>query len=135
MMKKVNESKQTIKETKAELKEILGLEEAFDKELLDIIDTHFIRASEKIGEKKAKEALDLAQKAINMIDNIELKGLLVTCCLSRLPILLQKTMITAQDKMMIESIKNRLMIITEGDLAKGEAFMKAAIQIIKEDKD
>lgn len=134
-MEKVKESVQTAEDVKAQVKEMLGLEENLGEEIIKELDSNFLKIGEEHGEERAKEALDLACKAMSMIKDAEIQGILVVNCLSRLPVLLQKSVMKGQQQLIVASVMERLKKNTEVDPMAGMFLMAAAIKAMKENED
>lgn len=131
-MAKAKEGVTTAGELKAQMSELLGVDRCLEKRTIKDMEETFLKLSEEKGEKRAKEALDLANKAVSLIGNSEFKGILILNILSRLPIALQKTIIEGQEEIITSAIMSRLQEKTGEDPIKGLMLMAAAIQSIEE---
>lgn len=134
-MTKAKESVKTAEELKAQMSELLGVDKCLEERTIKDMEETFLKLSEGKGEKRAKEALDLAKKAMSLIENDEFKGILVVNMLSRLPISLQKAIIEGQKGIITSAIMSRLQEKTGENPIKGLMLMAAAIQSIQENNE
>lgn len=134
-MTKVKEGVQKVEDLKAQVGEILGVTGRLDDDLIKNMEEIFIEEAKKIGESRAEEALTLAKKAMSLIENDEFKGILVSCILSRIPILLQKSILDGQKKVILSCIKDHLHEATKGNPLKGLMLMAAALQSMEKKEE
>lgn len=127
-MTKTKESVERVEDLKAQMGEILGVTDRLDDALIKSMEETFIEEAKKIGEERAEEALTLAKKAMSLIKNDEFKGILIFCMLSKLPIMLQNTILSGQKKVLTSAIMARLHEVTKGNPLKGLMLMAAALQ-------
>lgn len=134
-MTKVKESVERVEDLKAQVGEILGATSCLDDDLIKSIEETFIEQAKEIGEERAEEALTLAKKAMSLIKNDEFKGILVSCMLDRLPILMQNTILNGQKKVLISALMARLHDVTKGNPLKGLMLMAAALQSMEKKEE
>lgn len=127
-MTKVKESVERVEDLKAQVGEILGATNRLDDALIKNMEETFIEEAKKIGEGRAEEALTLAKKAMSLIENDEFKGILVSCMLSKLPIMMQNAILNGQKKVIASAVMARLHEVTKGNPLKGIMLMAAALQ-------
>lgn len=127
-MTKVKESVERVEDLKAQVGEILGVTDRLDDALIKNMEETFIEEAKKIGEERAEEALALAKKAMSLIENDEFKGILVSCMLSKLPIMMQNAILNGQKKVIASAVMARLHEVTKGNPLKGIMLMAAALQ-------
>ena len=101
---KVEESVERVGDLKAQVGEILGTTGCLDDDLIKSMEETFIEQAKEIGEERAEEALTLANKAMSLIKNDEFKGILLSCMLSRIPILIQNTILDGQKKVITSAL-------------------------------
>lgn len=99
------------------------------------IEELFIEGAKKIGEERAEEALALAKKAMSLIENDEFKGILVSCMLSKLPIMMQNAILNGQKKVIASAVMARLHEVTKGNPLKGLMLMAAALQSMEKKEE
>lgn len=80
-MTKIEESAKRVEDLKAQVSEILGVTGCLDDDLIKRMEEPFIEKAKEIGEGRAEEALTLANKAMSLIEDDEVKGILVSCML------------------------------------------------------
>lgn len=134
-MTKVKESVERVEDLKAQVGEILGVTDRLDDALIKSMEETFIEEAKKIGEERAEEALTLAKKAMSLIENDEFKGILVSCMLSRLPILMQRAILNGHKKVITSAIMARLHEVTKGNPLKGLMLMAAALQSMEKKEE
>lgn len=134
-MTKTKESVERVEDLKAQVGEILGATSCLDDALIKSMEETFIEEAKKIGEEKAEEALTLAKKAMSLIKNDEFKGILVSCMLSRLPILMQNAILNGQKKVITSALMARLCEVTKGNPLKGLMLMAAALQSMEKKEE
>lgn len=127
-MTKVKESVERVEDLKAQVGEVLGVTDRLDDDLIKSMEETFIEEAKKIGEGRAEEALTLAKKAMSLIENDEFKGILVSCMLSKLPIMMQNTILSGQKKVLTSALMAHLHEVTKGNPLKGLMLMAAALQ-------
>lgn len=127
-MTKTKESVERVEDLKAQVGEILGVTDRLDDDLIKSMEEAFIEEAKKIGEERAEEALALAKKAMSLVENNVLKGILVSCMLSRLPILMQNVILNGQKKVISSVLMTRLHEVTKGNPLKGLMLMVVALQ-------
>lgn len=127
-MTKVKESVERVEDLKAQVGGILGVTDCLDDALIKSMEETFIEEAKKIGEERAEEALTLAKKAMSLIENDEFKGILVSCMLSKLPIMVQNAILNGQKKVIASAVMARLHEVTKGNPLKGLMLMAAALQ-------
>lgn len=134
-MTKVKESVERVEDLKAQVGEILGATDCLDDDIIKSMEETFIKGAKEIGEGKAEEALALAKKAMSLVENDEFKGILVSCMLSRLPILMQNVILNGQKKVITSALMARLHEVTKGNPLKGLMLMAAALQSMEKKEE
>lgn len=134
-MTKVEKSVEKVEDLKAQVDGILGVTGCLDDDLIKRMEETFIEGAKKIGEGRAEEALTLANKAMSLIENDEFKGILVSCMLSRIPILMQNTILSGQKKLIISVLMARLHEVTEENPFKGLALLAALQSVEKKEEN
>lgn len=134
-MTKVKESVERVEDLKAQVGEILGVTDRLDDDLIKNMEETFIEEAKKIGEERAEEALTLAKKAMSLIENDEFKGILVSCMLSNLPIMVQNAILNGQKKVIASAVMARLHEVTKGNPLKGIMLMAAALQSMEKKEE
>lgn len=136
-MTKTKESVERVEDLKAQVGEILGVTDRLDDALIKSMEKIFIEEAKEIREERAEEALTLAKKAMSLIENDEFKGILVSCMLSKLPIMMQNAILNGQKKVIESAVMARLHEVTKGNPLKGLMPMAAALQSMekKEEED
>lgn len=134
-MTKTKESVERVEDLKAQVGEILGVTDCLDDDLIKSMEETFIEQAKEIGEGKAEEALTLANKAMSLIKNDEYKGILVSCMLSRIPILMQNDILNGQKKVITSALMARLHEVTNGNPLKGLTLLVAALQSMKKEEE
>lgn len=127
-MTKVKESVERVEDLKAQVDGILGVTDCLDDALIKSMEETFIEEAKKIGEERAEEALTLAKKAMSLIENDEFKGILASCMLSRLPIMMQNAILNGQKKVIAAAVMTSLHEVIKGNPLKGLMLMAAALQ-------
>lgn len=118
-MTKVKKGVEKVEDLKAQVGEILGVTGCLDDDLIKSMEELFIKHAKEIGEGRVEEALTLAKKAMSLIENDKLKGILVSCMLGKLPILIQNTILEEQKKVITCDLVARLRKVAEKDPLKG----------------
>lgn len=134
-MTKTKESVERVEDLKAQVGEILGVTDCLDDDLIKSMEETFIEQAKEIGEGKAEEALTLANKAMSLIKNDEFKGILVSCMLSKIPILMQNTILDEQKKVLTSALIARLHEVTNGNPLKGLMLLVAALQSMEKEEE
>lgn len=134
-MTKTKESVERVEDLKAQVGEILGVTDRLDDALIKSMEETFIEEAKKIGEERAEEALTLAKKAMSLIKNDEFKGILISCMLSSLPVLMQNTILNGQKKVITSALMARLHEVTKGSPLKGLMLMAAALQSMEKKEE
>lgn len=134
-MTKTKESVERVEDLKAQVGEILGATSCLDDALIKSMEETFIEGAKKIGEEKAEEALTLAKKAMSLIENDEFKGILVSCMLNRLPILMQNAILNGQKKVITSALMARLCEVTKGNPLKGLTLLAAVLQSMEKKEE
>lgn len=134
-MTKTKESVERVEDLKAQVGEILGVTGRSDDALIKSMEETFIEEAKKIGEERAEEALTLAKKAMSLIENDEFKGILVSCMLSKLPIMVQNAILNGQKKVIASAVMARLHEVTKGNPLKGLMLMAAALQSMEKKEE
>lgn len=134
-MTKTKESVERVEDLKAQVGEILGVTDRLDDALIKNMEETFIEGAKKIGEGRAEEALTLAKKAMSLIENDEFKGILVSCMLSKLPIMMQNAILNGQNKVIASAVMARLHEVTKGNPLKGIMLMAAALQSMEKKEE
>lgn len=133
-MTKAKESVEKVEDLKAQVGEILGVTDHLDDDLIKSMEEIFIKHAKEIGEGRVEEALTLAKKAMSLIENDELKGILVSCMLSRLPILHQNAILNGQKGVIISNLMTRLHKVAEEDPLKGFKLL-TVLQSMKNEEE
>lgn len=134
-MTKTKESVERVEDLKAQVGEILGVTYHLDDALIKSMEETFIEEAKKIGEERAEEALTLAKKAMSLIENDEFKGILVSCMLNKLPIMMQNAILNGQKKVITSALMARLHEVTKGNPLKGLMLMAAALQSMEKKEE
>mgnify|MGYP007046407233 CR=1 FL=1 len=134
-MTKAKESVERVEDLKAQVGEILGVTDHLDDDLIKSMEEIFIEDAKKLGEGRAEEALTLAKKAMSLIENDEFKGILVSCMLSKLPIIMQDTILNGQKEVITSAVMTRLHEVTKGNPLKGLMLMAAALQSMGKEEE
>lgn len=134
-MTKTKESVERVEDLKAQVGEILGVTDRLDDALIKSMEETFIEEAKKIGGERAEEALTLAKKAMSLIENDEFKGTLVSCMLSKLPIMTQNAILNGQKKVIASAVMARLHEVTKGNPLKGLILMAAALQSMEKKEE
>ena len=134
-MTKTKESVERVEDLKAQVGEILGVTDRLDDALIKSMEETFIEEAKKIGEERAEEALTLAKKAMSLIENDEFKGILVSCMLNKLPIMMQNAILNGQKKVIASAVMARLHEVTKGNPLKGLMLMAAALQSMEKKEE
>lgn len=134
-MTKVEESVERVEDLKAQVGEILGAIGCLGDDLIKSMEETFIEQAKEIGEERAEEALTLANKAMSLIKNDEFKGILVSCMLSKIPILMQNDILDGQKKVIASAVMARLHEVTKGNPLKGLMLMAAALQSMEKKEE
>lgn len=134
-MTKTKESVKRVEDLKAQVGEILGVTDRLDDALIKRTEEIFIEEAKKIGEERAEEALTLAKKAMSLIENDEFKGILVSCMLSKLPIMMQNAILNGQKKVIASAVMARSHEVTKGNPLKGIMLMAAALQSMEKKEE
>lgn len=134
-MTKTKESVERVEDLKAQVGEILGVTDRLDDDLIKSMEETFIEEAKKIGEERAEEALTLAKKAMSLIKNDEFKGILISCMLSSLPVLIQNAILNGQKEVITSALMARLHEVTKGNPLKGLMLMAAALQSMEKKEE
>lgn len=134
-MTKVKESVERVEDLKAQVGGILGVTGCLDDDLIKTMEETFIEEAKKIGEERAEEALTLAKKAMSLIENDKFKGILVSCMLSKLPIMMQNTILSGQKKVLTSALMAHLHEVTKGNPLKGLMLLAAALQSMEKKEE
>lgn len=134
-MTEVKESVERVEDLKAQVGEILGVTDYLDDAIIKEMEETFIEEAKKIGEERAEEALTLAKKAMSLIKNDEFKGILVSCMLSKLPIMMHNTILSGQKKVLTSALMARLHEVTKGNPLKGLMLLAAALQSMEKKEE
>lgn len=134
-MTKVEESVEKVGDLKAQVGEILGATGCLGDDLIKNMEETFVEEAKKIGEERAEEALTLAKKAMSLVENDEFKGILVSCMLSRLPIIMQNAILNGQEKVIAAAVMARLHEVTKGNSLKGIMLMVAALKSMEKKEE
>ena len=134
-MTKVEESVERVGDLKAQVGEILGVTDRLDDDIIKSMEETFIEQAKEIGEERAEEALVLAKKAMRLIEDDEFKGILVSCMLSRSPILMQNDILNGQKKVITSALMARLHEVTNGNPLKGLTLLVAALQSMEKKEE
>lgn len=134
-MTKVKESVERVEDLKARVGEILGVTDCLDDAIIKEVEETFIEEAKKIGEGRAEEALTLAKKAMSLIENDEFKGILITCMLNKLPIMMQNAILNGQKKVIASALMARLHEVTKGNPLKGLMLLATALQSMEKKEE
>lgn len=134
-MTKTKESVERVEDLKAQVGEILGVTDRLDDAIIKEMEEIFIEQAKEIGEERAEEALTLANKAMSLIENDEFKGILIACMLSKLPIMMQNTILNGQKKVITSALVARLHEVTNGNPLKGLTLLVAALQSMEKKEE
>lgn len=134
-MTKTKESVERVEDLKAQVGEILGVTDRLDDDLIKSMEEAFIEQAKGIGKERAEEALTLTNKAMSLIEDDELKGILVSCMLSKLPIMMQNAILNGQKKVIASAVMARLHEVTKGNPLKGLMLMTAALQSMEKKEE
>lgn len=134
-MTKTKESVERVEDLKAQVGEILGVTDRLDDDLIKSMEETFIEEAKKIGEERAEEALTLAKKAMSLIENDEFKGILVSCMLNKLPIMMQNTILSGKKKVLTSALVARLHEMTKGNPLKGLMLFADALQSMEKKEE
>ena len=72
---------------------------------------------------------------MSLIENDEFKGILVYCMLSKLPIVMQNTILNGQKKVIASAVVARLQELTKGNPLKGLMLLTAALQSMEKKEE
>lgn len=134
-MTKTKESVERVEDLKAQVGEILGVTDHLDDAFIKSMEEIFIEVAKKIGEERAEEALTLAKKAMSLIENDEFKGILVSCMLSKLPIMMQNAILNGQKEVITSALMARLHEVTKGNSLKGLMLLAAVSQFMEKKEE
>lgn len=110
-MTKVEESVKRGKDLKAQVDEFLDATDCLDDAAIKKMEEIFIEDAKKKGDEKVEEALVLANKAMSLIKNDGFKGILISCMLSKVPILIQNTILDGQRRVITFALSKSLMLL------------------------
>lgn len=130
-MTKTKESVERVEDLKAQVGGILGVTGCLDDDIIKSMEETFIEQAKEIGEGRAEEALTLAKKAMSLIENDEFRGILIACMLSRLPVLIQNTILDEQKKVITSALVARLHEVAKGNPLKGLMLLAAVSQFME----
>ena len=134
-MTKVEESVERVEDLKAQVGEILGVTDCLGDDLIKSMEETFIEQAKEIGEERAEEALTLANKAMSLIKNDEFKGILVSCMLSKIPILMQNDILDGQKKVITSALMARLHEVAKENPLKGLMLLAAVSQFMEKKEE
>lgn len=99
-MTKTKESAEKVKDFKAQVEELLGVNDLMDEDLVKSMKKTLIRQAKEDGEEHIEEVLNTIDKALEKIKNPEFKALIASNILVKTPMGTQKTCIKEHSEML-----------------------------------
>ena len=126
-MTKTNESVERVKDFKAQVKNLLGVDAMMDEDVIKETKETIITLAKNNGEEHIEEVIDTIENALEKIKDPEFKAVIASFILTKCPMGIQKSCIELHNKMLCAALAAHMDKQTKGNPLAGIAILAAYI--------
>ena len=126
-MTKTKESVERVKDLKAQMKNLLGLDAMMDEGVIKETKEAIITLAKNNGEEHIEEVIDTIENALEKIKDPEFKAVIASFILTKCPMGIQKSCIELHNKMLCTAMAAHMDKQTKGNPLAGIALLAAYI--------
>ena len=126
-MTKTKESVEIVKDLKAQMKNLLGLDAMMDEGVIKETKEAIITLAKNNGEEHIEEVIDTIENALEKIKDPEFKAVIASFILTKCPMGIQKSCIELHNKMLCTAMAAHMDKQTKGNPLAGIALLAAYI--------
>lgn len=127
-MTKTKESVERVKDLKAQVKDLLGVDAMMDEDETKDMKKTLITQAKNNGEEYIEEVIDTIEKALEKIKNPEFKAIIASIIWTKCPMGMQKSCIELHNKMLCAAMAAHMQKQTEGNPLAGLALLVARLK-------
>lgn len=128
-MTKTKESVERVKDFKAQVGDLLGIDAMMDEDVTKEMKETIITQAKNNGEEHIEEVIDTIEKALEKIKNPEFKAVIASIIWTKCPMGIQKSCIKLHDKMLCAAMAAHMQKQTKGDPFASIALLAAVIKM------
>lgn len=126
-MAKTNESAERVKDLKAQVKNLLGLDAMMDESVTKEMKDKLIAQAKNNGEKHIEEVIDTIEKALEKVKDPEFKAIIASIIWTKCPIGMQKSCIELHNKLLCAAMAAHMDKQTKGNPLAGLALLSIVL--------
>ena len=124
-MTKTKESVKRVKDFKAQVGDLLGVDAMMDENETKIMKETLITQAKNNGEERIEEVIDTIEKALEKIKNPEFKAIIASIILAKCPIGMQKSCIERHNNLLCDEMVAHMQKQTKGNPLAGITLLAA----------
>lgn len=126
-MAKTNESVERVKDLKAQVKDLLGLDAMIDESVTKEMKDKLIAQAKNNSEKHIEEVVDTIEKALEKVKDPEFKAIIASIVWTKCPIGMQKSCIELHNKLLYAAMAAHMDKQTKGNPLASLALLSIAL--------
>ena len=126
-MTKTKKSVERVKDFKAQVSELLGVDAMMDEDVIKETKETIITLAKNNGEEHIEEVIDTIENALEKIKDPEFKAIIASFILTKCPMGIQKSCIELHNKMLCAALAAHMDKQTKGNPLAGIALLAAYI--------
>lgn len=126
-MTKTKKSVERVKDFKAQVSELLGVDAMMDEDVIKETKEAIITLAKNNGEEHIEEVIDTIENALEKIKDPEFKAVIASFILTKCPMGIQKSCIELHNKMLCAALAAHMDKQTKGNPLAGIAILAAYI--------
>ena len=126
-MTKTKKSVERVKDFKAQVSELLGVDAMIDEDVIKEAKETIITLAKNNGEEHIEEVIDTIENALEKIKDPEFKAIIASFILTKCPMGMQKSCIELHNKMLCAAMAAHMREQTKGNPLAGIALLAAYI--------
>ena len=128
-MTKTKESVERVKDFKAQVKDLLGVDAMMGEDVTKEMKETLITQAKNNGEEHIEEVIDTIEKALEKIKNPEFKAIIASIIWTKCPMGMQKSCIEIHNKVLCAAMAAHMQKQTKGNPLASIALLAAAIKM------
>lgn len=128
-MTKTKESVERVKDFKAQVGDLLGIDAMMDEDVTKEMKETIITQAKNNGEDRIEEVIDTIEKALEKIKDPEFKAVIASIIWTKCPMGMQKSCIELHNKFLCAAMAVHMQKQTKGNPFAGLALLAAAIKM------
>ena len=128
-MTKTKESVERVKDFKAQVNELLGVDAMMDEDVTKKVKDKLITQAKNNGEEYIEEVINTIENALEKIKDPEFKAIIASFILTKCPMGMQKSCIKLHNNVLCAAMVAHIQKQTKGDPLASIALLAAAIKM------